>query len=225
MARDPDQLFSTADVISVDTEDGEVRLKLGDAIKAIGIASEVPCYGPDGFIGIPNAPDEDGAAQALYIQDGDGLTCLGTRDNRLASQIGAGEEGDRMIVGKVARVLVKKKTASVTLYTEGEKSGFSQLISNDGSKEKITLAVGLTKIEITADDIKLSVNGGPALSLSKLTQSAEIRGNNVNIDGGRVTVGLSSTGIRPAVPGVQSALVGPLGILGLPSPTVLIANT
>ena len=37
----------------------------------MGISREVPFYGPDGFIGIPNAPDDTGAAQALYDGMGD----------------------------------------------------------------------------------------------------------------------------------------------------------
>lgn len=199
MPRNTDHLLGTADVLAANTEGGEVRLKLGDAVAGTGFADEVPCYGPDGFIGIPNEPSAEGAAQCLYCQDGDGLVAQGCRDNRHASKIGSGQPGDRMIITDgPPRLLIKKATSTATLYSEDSTTGHSMLVAVNGAKGAITLAVGLTKLEITSDKISLSINGGPALTLTGgARQAVEVRGNGVHLDGGLVTLGLIGGVTRP----------------------------
>ena len=214
----------TTDVLGSTVNDGEVRLNLGEASTGAGIAAGAPYWGIEGFCSRPNDPDSEGACMAYVDPSGDIKRVTASRDNRYADKVGLLQPGDRAIFSKgAARLFLKNADDAVTLYTERQSDGMSMLASVSGKSGKITMAVGLTKLEISEDEIELSINGGPAVKLSKLLQTVAIRGNSVNIDGGWVTVGLYPGGARPLNIGVDNALHGPLGVLGVPSASVYIA--
>lgn len=224
-----ERLTDIADIVLSTITGGDVRVNLGNAATNAGVDANVAVFGTDGFIGRPNDADADGAATAFYVYSGDQKFVIGTRDRRYASKVGNLQPGDRAIVSKGnARLLLKNIRDAITLYTERQSDNpaqrISQLISNDGQTGKITLSVGLTKLEITENGISMSVNGGPAFTLDGTTKSASVRADTVNIDGGFVTLGLMPGGVRPIVPTVQSVLYGPAGQVGVPSSTVLVAT-
>lgn len=213
--RDPDALLMTADVLASDTSNGEVRCKLGDAAKGAGKSAEVPMYCSHGFIGVPDAPDADGGAcQAFYAQDGDEQKIIGTRDNRLAEQVGALQEGDRAIVSKgEARVIVRKADDSIVLMTTNASTGHTMHVAIAGQSGAIQITVGGAVFQLTEDaagsEIMLGVSGGGSILINK--DGVTVLGPTFQAVTGAVQLGNPKhDGITP-VPGlpINGAGVGP----------------
>ena len=223
--------IGSADVLTSETKNGEVRVNIGDKLdNNVGLASSAPVWGLDGFISRPSDADADGATQALYYQEGNQRRVVAMRNNRVADKVGALEPGDRAIVSSGnARFFLKDAKDVVSLYTESATTSIYCALSGDD--ESLELGVGLTKIRITATGIHLIVNGGPAILVCGVGDPAipsggcQIIAGVVNVDGGFVTVGLISVQTRPGPQdiGLANALVGP-GPFGLPAPKVLVAN-
>lgn len=224
MSKWTERLTDILDVVTTTLVNGVVRANIGNAATNAGADANVPIYGIDGFVSRPADADENGAARLLFIRDGNQKIGIAAADRRYAMKVGDLQPGDKAIVSiGVARWFLKNARDAITAYTEKRSNGHSMLISVDGQSGKITLAVGLTKLEITEDGIFASVNGGPALTLDGTTKSASIRADSLNLDGGFVTVGLLPGGIRPTIIGAQSVLYGVQGQIGAPSQTVLVA--
>jgi len=214
MPRNADYLVSRADVTLSTAEDGEVRVNTGDKATGIGYAQDVSMWGLPGFISMPDAPDGDGACEVLCLADGFQTYAIAGRDNRYASKVGNFQPGDRGIVGNCdARVLLKKASNSVTLYTENGKAlGVSMAMTLNGSTGEAMLINGGAIIKASHDEIVLSV-GGTALVMNQ--DGLQIFGKHCAINTGSGNLGV--LGNVPPPVGIMSVLAGPSGIMGAPS--------
>ncbi len=169
MPRDADALLLTADVLASDNSNGEVRCKLGEATTGQGKSADVPMYCSHGFVGVPEAPDEDGSAcQAFYAQDGDEQKIVGTRDNRLAGKLGEMKDGDRAIVNLgEARFDIKRDKDAVSTSTKNKKTGKPMRSLLDGDAGEIHVDNGDASAVIKPDEIVLAVAGGASIRVGK----------------------------------------------------------
>lgn len=202
---EPEHLTGFADVVAVTTDNGELRVRVGDVGLEQGFADRIPVYGPDGFIGIPNLPGDDGkAAQAIYFYDGNRKICIGTRDNRFAANIGTGKPGDRMIVTDGnARFLIKQEKDSVTLYTINSLVDQDMMVSLDGSTGQMLFQNGGTFFKMLKDAIEFAINGGPTFRMS--ADGIQMTGGACDIICGLVRLGDQGNGL-PALPASPVAI-------------------
>lgn len=221
MPRYADHLTSIADVLLSTTDDGEIRVNLGESTTGEGLDAEVPVWGVDGFVSVPNDPDDDGCAQAVYLVDGNTKRVIATRDNRWSSKVGAPAAGDRFIVSNcAARVLLKRGKSSVTLYTENQQdSNTSQLIDLNGADGTTTLVCGGALVQMSKDRIVLGVSGGGMLVID--ANGVQILGPYCGLNTGGGNIGVDSLGnVPPPTSKVLGGASGPAGI-GSPSWTVI----
>ncbi|MBU1785298.1 MAG: hypothetical protein KKG95_08185 [Candidatus Omnitrophica bacterium] len=174
-----EHLIGTADVTlsTLDEETKEVRLNLGDARGSSGIAANVGYWGLDGFISRPNDPGdsgpEDGACQALYLQDGNNKKVISTRDNRFTEFVAELGEGDRAIVSNCeARFFLKKERSGLTLFTKDLKSGSptegeGMMIDLSGKDGTISITGAGCAFTMAEKKITIGVQGGPVLEMDE----------------------------------------------------------
>lgn len=206
--------FDTADILQTTSEDGEVRCNLGDSRDGTGFVNSAAVWGLDGFISRPNDPTADGAAQGLYVVDGNQVRVVASRDNRFAAQVGALQPGDRAIVTDGdARIFVKQEDNAVILYTVSAKKQGNMMVRLGGSDGKLSLFCDSAWIEISDEEIVLSV-AGSQLKLDKT--GVQIIGPHFHCDTGGGHLGTLGFGVAPPV-GVRSILVGPTALAGAPS--------
>jgi hypothetical protein len=222
---DPTQLFQTADIIETDASTGEIRAKIGNSATGLGYMAELPMYGPDGFVGRPNQPSENGAsAQAFYIYDGDGAVIVGTRDNRYAEKVGEMAPGDRAIITDgEARVLIKREGDSVFIMTENQQTGKTMILEMNGADGVAQLFNGNCWFSMTGDTITLSAGDSSGSAMIMLNaRGIHFMGANFfcGTAGGHfgymVPPTATSPGVAPQEP-AQSILFGPSGVAGAPS--------
>lgn len=187
---DPDLLIQRADVIATEAVDGEIRVTIGDQFHKWTWASDCPMYGADGFIGRPNLPENDGAAQALYLQDGDQRVVVGTKDNRWTSKVGDVQPGDRVIYSNSeARFFLKREDDAICLYSTSTPTGKSMIMSLDGKAGKGLMMVGGTSIEMDGTDINIIAGSGAASIVIKGDGSICINGASLLANVGNVLLG------------------------------------
>jgi hypothetical protein len=209
MPRDADAILLVADILASDTSNGEVRCKLGEATTGHGKSADVAMYCAHGFIGVPEAPDADGSAcQAFYAQDGDEQKIVGTRDNRLAAQVGQLDPGDRAIISTGdARVLVKRKGSSATLLTKNAKTNKTMMVIADGEHGEAKIQNGGAFVLVKDDKIVLAVNGGGAITIGKA--GVQVTGGSFQATTGAVQLGDQGGGIAPPPSPASAVAVGP----------------
>ncbi len=214
MPRRPDDLTGRADVLLAEAIDGEVRVNLGDARTGEGWGQGVSMWGTPGFIAMPDAPDDAGAAEVLYLVDGPRKYVVGARDNRTASKAGAIVYGDRLIYSSCdARFLLKKADNGITLYTANETdNGTAMAISLSGKKGEAIVTVSGSVFHMDKDSITL-VGGGCSIELRNGTISICGKHLAANTGGGN----LGTLGPAPPPPGLGSVLAGPMGQTGVAS--------
>ncbi len=187
--------FRVLDVLLSTVTSGEVRLKIGNKATNEGYGDGVAAWGTDGFIARPNAPDSRGACQVLALQDGNNYRCIGARHNRIADKVGTLAEGDRAIVTDAeCRVLVKKATEAVTLYTASQDDGASIMVTVSGEGP---------------GTIQLIHGGGAYVEVNKDKIVASAGGSSITIDAGGVQIVGAYIGLN--APGGNLGLVGPQG--------------
>lgn len=215
------------DVLGVETESGAPRFQLGDLVLGKGEWNKAPFWGTDGFAAAPNPDDKEGTCSIISLPLGNEEQILGSIDRRYVTKTGTLEPGDRMIYSRgEARLVLKAATDVLVLYTARKSDGTAIVSSVDAENGTASMTVGLTAVEVSEEQILLSINGGPAITLAKdpLTgqKTIVLTADQINVDGGLVTVGLLPGGIRPALIPLQSGLRGPSGLLGVPSSSVLL---
>jgi hypothetical protein len=90
-------LVEVADAVASTTAiNGEIRVNLGDSSTGSGVASDVCFWGIDGFLSRPADPS-GGAAQMLFIADGNQRRIIGSRDRRFYDGLETIDIGDRMV--------------------------------------------------------------------------------------------------------------------------------
>lgn len=224
MPRFPDDLIGSADILTSALDDsGEVRLNLGDALTGEGISNDSSYWGIDGFVSRPNDATSTGAAQALYMVDGHQKRVLASRDNRWITGYGQLAAGDRAIVSDCeAKFLLKKDRSAVTLYTTNEQDdNNSMMVDVDGKNGIITIINAGSVLRMTKDEIVLAVSGGNASITLNGDGAVQITGKSFWAATSGVCLG--TVGGAPPIPGVMSALIGPVGLAGVPSTSVVIA--
>ncbi len=191
-----------ADILSTELdEEGVVRAQLGDVDSGVGLENDVALYGTDGFVSRPNDPDENGAAQASYAEDGNGLRATGTRDNRNASKAGALAPGDRAIVSNCeARFLLKKEQDAISIYTKSADDK-PMLFEVSGSKGLVTLLAvgdaGNALIQMKPGRIMLGIDGGGSIVIDK--KGVHIFGSHFGCNTGSGNLG-TIVGVPPVAP-------------------------
>lgn len=199
---------------------GEIRLKLGDSQTDEGARADAAWWGSDGFVSMPNEPDDRGACQALYVTEGNNSRCVATKDNRICEQYATLAAGDRAIVTDgAAKVLLKKDGDTVTLASENASGMVIHQVAPDTITMQMPGTPG-TMFQMSPSRIVLMVNGGGSLILD--ATGCHLSGNLTEVNSGLVTLGMLAPG-TPLVPSINSALVGPSGMIGVPSTKVLIA--
>lgn len=226
-----DSAFDVGDVLLSTAEKGEIRVNIGDVDTKQGYAINVPVWGPDGYISRPNDP-EDGACRAVYFVDGHNRRVLATCDNRFAKQAGTLEPGDRIIcTSGPTRFYLRRAKQRIGFYTESiddaTVGGKGMMLDLSGEDAAIAIKVWgcLIHLDGKAGRILLSASDGASAATLVLdaAKGISIMGGVCNIDCGFVTVGMTG-GVRPGIPGVDTALYGPMGTLGVASSSVYIAK-
>lgn len=222
-----DHLTQVADILRAEPIGGDVRMNVGEQAEGgEGAGAEIAMWGIPGFISIPDPPDENGAAQAILLLDGNDVRSIAARDNRIASKIGTGKAGDRFIVcRRDARVIIKAEDNAVNLYTVNEADDdASQMIDLRGKTGVTVILNGGCMIKQKTDSLIVSIADGPTLLMDK--EGFQFTGKTFHIDCATVTVGLLPGGVRPvtaAPPGPNAALTGLTGVAAVPSTSVAIA--
>lgn len=231
MPRFADHLTGIADILHSSAENGEVRVNYGEETTGEGFLADVQTWGPDGYIARPNDPSDKGAAQVLYLVDGQQQRAVAFRDNRFAAQAGTLEPGDRMIVTDAAcRLYLKKTRAQVGMYTEAVNAfpdgSKGMVLDLDGQSGVIQVKRGGQMI-VLGDDGNVTLLCATAASQSSIVMtptSITITAGTVNIAGGFVALGLNSDGTIPGKPGLDTVVVGASGQTGIASPKVFAAQ-
>lgn len=218
--------FNVHDVIAIDTESGEVRLRFGDAAMERGFAGNAAFFSAGGFISAPNSPDSNGdCCQALYVKDGDEVYCIGTRDNRFASLVGSLGAGDCAIVSNcTSRFLLKREADTVSLYAENQKTspaGGMMIVSLDATNGDLLIQNGGAFIHMVKDEINLTVNGGGSIRIH--AGGVQIVGGDITLIG-QVRAGDMGGGQPPLPTPVNAAAIGPGGPVNIVSTKVFFAN-
>lgn len=206
------------------TPNGELRLRFGDATTGVGVGPDAALWGQDGFISRPNDPEGAKACQALVHEDGNTRRVVATKDNRCTSFYGQLETGDRAIVSTSdARWLLKNATASIVSYTKTPQ-GDTCIVSLEGSTGLFTVAIGgpggTAMFQMKSGEVTLANGAGAAIQMKG--NSIALHADTVWVAGGRTCIGVLPGGQAP-LPGINSALVGPMGMSGVPSSTCTIA--
>lgn len=193
-----------------------MRVNLGDAGTNAGLYASAGWWGVDGFVSRPNDPSGGQACQAVFYQDGNERRVIASRDNRFANNVGALQPGDRAIVSDCdARFFLKKENNELTLYTVNEDDDDSSMIVDlNGKNGAITIVNSDCFINITKDEITLGVNGGGSLIIDK---------EGVHIAGSKFVAGCASVALGLGASPATTALYGPAGVSGVPSPSVMIS--
>ncbi len=221
-----DHLTQIADVLHSTAEGGEVRINVGEETTGEGERASVPVWGPEGYIAAPNDTSDKGAAQALYLVDGQQQRAFAFRDNRFAAQAGTLEPGDRMIVTDgPTRFYMKRQRAQVGLYTEAASEppigGKGMILDMNGEAGVLQIKCGGCSIVLDGQKGQIVISaagpsGNATITLDAVTGISLLAGT-VNLDAGFSTLGLNSDGTRPGKPGVDTVLIGPMGTAGIPS--------
>lgn len=218
--RSPDLLVGVADVLGSDAEGGEIRCSIGDSRTGKGIAARAPVWCSFGFLSRPNAPSADGAAQVLYLVDGDDKRVIAARDNRFAERAGALDPGDSAIVcGGEARLLIKQERDAIVLYT-ATADGTSMLLDLSGTDKKCKIMVGKAWIELDAATGAITLGAAGGKTTLVLDESgASLCGGHFacNTAGGNFGV-LTPTPLVPPIAPLNSVLSGPTALTGVPAP-------
>lgn len=203
------------DVVNIEVVDGEVRARLGDAFRGLGIDADVPIFGNDGFISIPNLPTADESCQAFVFFEGDRGIVAGLKDNRFASKIGGGQPGDRFIVtdGEV-RFIMKKEADSFAFYTVNQQTGQSMMVFGSGADGELHIVNGNARILIEDDRIVFKLVGSVAFEITP--DGFFFTGPQFQARCPVGHLGQLGPGVPPVAP-VNSILMGPTGIAGAPS--------
>lgn len=210
--------LDVADILATEITGGEVRANLGfsDTGKGIG-ASEPMWFGADGFISRPADPDDDGACMALYYAEGNDKRLISYRDNRFADKVGALEPGDRAIIGpSEARVFVKAADGSVSLYTASKPDGGQTMLVNlNAETGEVTISCAGSWIKMKNDSIVMGVAGGKAM-LTLDEKGLQVDGDSFRCATKSGHLGVLGPQAPPLAP-IASIIIGPSGILGVPS--------
>jgi hypothetical protein len=204
-----------ADILATDSEGGQVVVNVGDKVDGTGVSSGIALWANgDGFISRPNDPDANGAAQALYMNEGPTVRVVASRDNRWIANVGGLQPGDRAIVSNCqARLFLKRENNGIAVYTTNDTdNGSAMMVDVNGKAGTLTLINGKALVSISTDKIVLSA-GGSAVTID--SNGIQMFGSHFGCN--CATGNLGVVGSIPPPIGVQSIVCGPQGQIGVGS--------
>lgn len=146
------------DIMLSTLEGGEVRVNIGDNVDGKGYGASLPYWQTDGFRSRPNLATTTGAAQGLYLTQGNLRRVIASRDNRFLGPFGDLAPGDRAVVSDCDAGLFLDQSAN-TIRLEG--AGATVVV--DGAGETVTITKGIATITVETvagfDTIELAVGG------------------------------------------------------------------
>lgn len=161
-----------ADVLLTTLVDGDVRLNVGDKVDGKGFGAQVPFWQTCGFRSRPNPPTSTGAAQVLYLTQGNSRSVVASRDGRFVGPFGSLDEGDAEIISDCDAGLrldksantIKLQSDAVSVVVNGDAGtvtvtkGTAEIkVSTIASVDTITLTAGATVL--TVDSTGVDVTG------------------------------------------------------------------
>jgi hypothetical protein len=215
-AKDVDTLIQLKDILgsTKGAETGTILLQTGDVGTGFTETDSVEYWQTSGIYSCPPSPTPGkSATQACVIRRGDTDICIATRDLRGQSLAGDVGPGETMIFAAGAdgasqgRMLLKNDS-SVNIYTKSNPGaqGMAIMLTPSSDTFSINTAAG-TSIVGTPTSLTLTV-GAASLTLNSDGSIQLVGTGQVQVDGSSILLG------SQAVPGVNSALVGPTGISG-----------
>lgn len=214
--------INTADIVGIDIDNSEQRLRLGDAVREEGWAKDVAVFGLAGFVSAPLPPENGEAAQALYINSGNRLRVIGTKDNRIAAKAGSLQPGDcAMFCDNEARILLKRDTDTVSMYSVNQATDQSMLAAVNGQDGVISLVNGEAFLEIGADYIAMGVKDGCTFKVGK--DSVDVFGNAFQSLTNLVLLGAQAPGVMPTSTPDNAVALTPGGPVNVVSTKVFAA--
>jgi len=217
-----------ADIISseLDPATNTVYFNLGDSEFDYSDTFQAVPINPFGFVSRPPLPSsKQPSAQAFRFFTGNEHIVLGGWDKRSQFLYGAIDYGEAVFYapGSAARVYAQANgTLSIRTNPGQDSTGAvtGQMTSIDVKPDNsVTVDTGSSTVNVTSSSISLSV-GAASITLNA-DGTISITGTIVDVAGSVLTrLGPGGPGLAPAV---NSALIGPTGIAGVPSTHVLIA--
>lgn len=134
-----------ADVMLSAIVDGEVRVNIGDKVDGKGFGASIGYWGVDGFSSRPNPTSAAGAAQAVYLTQGNQRRVIASRDNRFVGPFGDLGEGDRAIVSDCDAGLHLDKSANLIRLQAG--AGIEVVV--DGDAGTVTVSKGTASVVLS----------------------------------------------------------------------------
>lgn len=218
MPVDPDSLTSIADVTASTATEGTITVNLGDQVTGQGYGSETSAWFPPGFYGRPADPDANGAAQALWITEGNQKRAVAFRDRRAQKLLPQVSPGESVMYGQQGQFIRTRNDGSVFVYTTDD---------NTVNGRGIYIKTSPTGVEINSPWARFSagVNGIHGLTnsgarfdfgaigglpggLSSLSSYAKIEAAMVSIKAGILSLGTDGGA------GNEAAVTALVNILG-----------
>ena len=168
-----------ADVLLTTVVDGDVRLNVGDKVDGKGFGARIPYWQTCGFRSRPNPPTSTGAAQVLYLTQGNTRCVVASRDGRFVGPFGSLDEGDCEIISDCdAGLRLDKSANSIRLEADGAS------VVVDGAAGTVTVTKGTATIVVatvaTVDTMTLSVGTS---SITITDAGVAILGTTVTVNG------------------------------------------
>jgi hypothetical protein len=219
--------------------DNSILISLGDPVSGETYRKAILFTSP-GFMSLPLGPgtydsngtftaapkSPSGAEAVCYVRD-DQVIVVATRDTRSQNIPGNLVGGETAVYAPVSQaVSMYKADGSITHYTTSNNTSSGTSVYHTTSPSKILSLFPGSCIMQDETGITLSA-GSCSIKLNILTGQIDIIGTIVNVQGGMVSVaGTVATCIGLNAipqPGVNDALYGPVGIIGIPSTNVFIS--
>ena len=134
-----------ADLLLAQVDGAEVRVNIGDTVTSAGWGSGVAVWGVDGLLSVPNAATGSGAAQGLYLTQGNQRRVIASRDTRWAGPFGTLAAGDRALVSDCAAGLhLDRSENTITLQ-----AGAGVAVTVDGDAGTVTVSKGTASVVLS----------------------------------------------------------------------------
>lgn len=144
-----------ADLLLAQVDGAEVRCNIGDTVTSAGWGSGVAVWGVDGLLSVPNAATGSGAAQGLYLTQGNQRRVIASRDTRWAGPFGTLAAGDRALVSDCAAGLHLDRSENTITLQAG--AGVAVTVDGDAGTVTVSKGGGVT-VTVSATAISLVYN-------------------------------------------------------------------
>lgn len=150
------------DLIATRTENGEVRVRVGNQASGEGWGSDVSVWSSgDGFLSSPAPPDANGnVALGVLLTIGNAKVVIASRDTRYQSKGGTLAAGDRAIVSNCdAALFLSQSSNTITIKSTGvsvEVNGTTGEVKIANDSSIVTVNATTAKIERSQSVVEVS---------------------------------------------------------------------